>query len=135
MAYEKINWTSTTPINITNLRKMEDGIEQNSKKFDYSTEEQVIGTWIDGKPLYRKVIYANSIDCTEEGFKYVAHGISNLKQAPKLTYAIEHDGHMETYNNVINALSATPENIRLYVKAWGVIKNWYFTIEYTKTTD
>ena len=102
---------------------------------NYSLGEQRIGTWIDGKPLYRKVIYANSIDCTVEGFKYVAHGISNLKQAPKLTYAIEHDGHMETYNNVINALSATPENIRLYVKAWGVIKNWYFTIEYTKTTD
>lgn len=25
-------------------------------KFDYSTEEQIIGTWIDGKPLYRKVV-------------------------------------------------------------------------------
>lgn len=28
---------------------------------NYSTTEQVIGTWIDGKPLYRKVISANSI--------------------------------------------------------------------------
>lgn len=26
----------------------------------YSTEEQRIGTWIDGKPLYRKVIQTNS---------------------------------------------------------------------------
>lgn len=26
---------------------------------DYSTEEQRIGTWIDGKPLYRKVIIGN----------------------------------------------------------------------------
>lgn len=24
---------------------------------DYSTEEQCIGTWIDGKPLYRKCFY------------------------------------------------------------------------------
>ena len=23
---------------------------------NYSTEEQVVGTWIDGKPLYRKVV-------------------------------------------------------------------------------
>lgn len=26
MAYEKTNWTSTTPINVTNLNKIEDGI-------------------------------------------------------------------------------------------------------------
>ena len=70
MAYEKTNWTSTTPINTTNLNKMEAGIKQNNdsidevknivnkvdNKFNYSTEEQMIGTWIDGKPLYRKYI-------------------------------------------------------------------------------
>ena len=26
----------------------------------YSTEEQVVGTWIDGKPIYRKLIFNNS---------------------------------------------------------------------------
>lgn len=31
-----------------------------NKKDTYSTEEQVIGTWIDGKPLYRKVLTGNS---------------------------------------------------------------------------
>lgn len=30
----------------------------------YSTEEQVIGTWIDGKPLYEKVIYLEQWDKT-----------------------------------------------------------------------
>ena len=30
----------------------------------YSTEEQVIGTWIDGKPIYRKVIEVESLICT-----------------------------------------------------------------------
>ena len=28
MAYEKTNWTNTTPINITNLNKIEDGISE-----------------------------------------------------------------------------------------------------------
>ena len=38
------------------------GIMKNGKAYffgsgeNYSTEEQVIGTWIDGKPLYRRVI-------------------------------------------------------------------------------
>ena len=30
------------------------------KKQEYSTEEQVIGTWIDGKPIYRKVMSLQS---------------------------------------------------------------------------
>lgn len=30
----------------------------------YSTDEQVIGTWIDGKPLYSKIIIGNSTDST-----------------------------------------------------------------------
>lgn len=30
-----------------------------NKLNEYSEEETVIGKWIDGKPLYRKIIYAN----------------------------------------------------------------------------
>ena len=32
-----------------------------NRKFDYSTDEQVIGTWIDGKTLYRKVLHYNEL--------------------------------------------------------------------------
>ncbi len=42
------------------LAKIDDYIQNgrasNEKVNNYSTNEQVIGTWIDGKPLYRKVI-------------------------------------------------------------------------------
>lgn len=37
---------------------IEEGIEE-SKLEEYSTSEQIIGTWIDGKPLYRKVFTRN----------------------------------------------------------------------------
>lgn len=83
MAYIKTNWTNTTPINPTNLNKLENGIEQNSNKitvlenkFNYSTEEQVVGTWIDGKPLYRKVINCGTL--TNGGTKEVPTGLSNV---------------------------------------------------------
>ena len=33
----------------------------------YSTNEQIIGKWVDGKPLYRKVIDLNCPKCTKEG--------------------------------------------------------------------
>ena len=41
---------------------------------NYSTSEQRIGTWIDGKPIYRKVITGTVSSATED----VSSGISNL---------------------------------------------------------
>lgn len=38
-----------------NLNQMQDNIEEATKD-TYSTEETVIGTWINGKPIYRKVV-------------------------------------------------------------------------------
>lgn len=43
-----------------------DGIQLNN----YSTNEQLIGTWIDGKPLYRKVILAPNPGITTQGQEY-----------------------------------------------------------------
>ena len=48
----------------------------------YSTTETVVGTWIDGKPLYRKVIDFGTLP--DNTLKNVAHNISNLKQIVKL---------------------------------------------------
>lgn len=41
------NEISTNTTDITNLKK----------SVNYSTTEQVIGTWVDGKPLYRQVLH------------------------------------------------------------------------------
>ena len=74
MAYERVNWenlpSTNTPVNADNLNKLQDkltagtGIEItgeniiNNIQGNYSTDEQVIGRWIDGKTLYRKTIGA-----------------------------------------------------------------------------
>lgn len=44
---------------------------------DYSTTEQVVGTWIDGKPLYEKVIVKNNIEIQAD--VTIAHNISNIE--------------------------------------------------------
>ncbi len=47
----------------------------------YSTDEQLIGRWIDGKPLYQKVITGTLPNCTTEGTvvsKNEQHGIANV---------------------------------------------------------
>ena len=75
MAYVKTIWenlpSESTPINASNLNKIENGIYDNSVNIDningeldtlttYSTDEQVIGTWVDNKPIYRKCFYVSS---------------------------------------------------------------------------
>ena len=87
MAYTRINWqdlpTTTTPRNATNLNKMDSAIKEHDDKLlgntsmgdivvnsitsttgidNYSTTETRIGTWIDGKSLYGKVITGTLVD-------------------------------------------------------------------------
>ena len=40
----------------------------------YSTEEQVIGTWIDGKPIYRKII--QSTTSSDGSTRYIPIGVN-----------------------------------------------------------
>jgi len=54
---EKINWINGqaggTPLSAENLNQMQDNIEEAindvDKKLNYSTEEKVVGTWINRK--------------------------------------------------------------------------------------
>lgn len=43
----------------------------------YSTTEHIVGTWVDGKPLYRKSVFLNSLpNNTTTSYE---HNISNVK--------------------------------------------------------
>lgn len=105
----------------------------------YSEQETIIGTWL-GKPLYRKVIYVPSIDCTNEGFKTVVHNVNNIKKVINFNFTLDakdltNDYTNMVYNTVITSIGFNNQNIRLYVNKWAVITDWYFIMEYTKTTD
>lgn len=43
---------------------------------DYSTTEQVVGTWINSEPLYEKTVDIGNLP--NAGASYTNHGISNL---------------------------------------------------------
>lgn len=65
-----------------------DALEEAMKENQvYSTNEIRIGTWIDGKPLYRKVITA-TLNLSNMGDHYVPSNITNLSQTIKLNYII-----------------------------------------------
>ena len=107
----------------------------------YSTNETVIGTWIDGKPIYRKVIDFGALPKTST--KSMPHGISNIDKFIRvygtanrvdtgdgrvMPYAVSSDaGSIELYQNK-TTITVTTTNDRSPYKA-------YVILEYTKTTD
>lgn len=109
----------------------------------YSTEEQKIGTWINGKPIYRKVVECGALP--NAGFKYIKHNISNIDCIRSVTgvankpsdnlwislpWVSVHDADSMVQCYVNN------ENIVFYTQSdrSNVTESWV-TIEYTKTTD
>ena len=115
----------------------------------YSTEEVKIGTWIDGKPLYRKVVvYKNTEIIGTKGQVVdigINHNISNFKQLCKLDCTTSTgnvlpvsigstDGTNIDFGTRIFQVDSKHINLRLYNDTWGP-REWYITLEYTKTTD
>ena len=67
---------------------------------DYSTSEKMIGTWVDGSPLYQKTIEFGALPNAAE--KSVAHGISNISQIKvlnEIAIKIKGSGTQKIINN------------------------------------
>ena len=101
---------------------------------NYSTDEQVIGTWIDGKPLYRKVVV---IDNPSEGMTFSIANIDEpiniiWKQARSsgLYFSYGHDG---TSYSVIY-FDSTSKNFVVQMGG-GFNGKMVAIVEYTKTID
>ena len=112
---------------------------------DYSTDEKVVGTWIDGKPLYQKTVNCgNLINASSITDKTVAHGISNFDKLVQVTgssYSTEGVVYSTIpLNNPSNGAGVRVRvnsiNIILSVKGdYSMFVNTYVTLQYTKTTD
>lgn len=119
--------------------KVEENINELEKREIYSTEEQVIGKWIDGKPLYRKVINCGSLPNNTQ--KIIQHNIENIDFIIScLGYAMTSTGSgvaLPSYNGIINInLYATTQQIGIITTGdrSSFVKS-YVVLEYTKTTD
>lgn len=108
----------------------------------YSTSEQVVGTWIDGKPLYEKTI-SKTVNCDSE-YDMITRddSISGLPSTavPRFVTGGYFDGgvplsHYDSSNYRTFTMWYS-NNIRGYVK-WGTLSTTTLrvTIQYTKTTD
>lgn len=108
----------------------------------YSTTEHVIGTWIDGKPLYEKTIsvtFTSSADFSgeiKEGTVDISSFVPTAEQIfvdnGKCYYDVSNSSHRGFY-----AIICEAENKRLNVFTRYARTNvtGYFVIQYTKTSD
>lgn len=106
----------------------------------YSTEEKIVGTWIDGKPIYRRVLKATSNSISIADNWIPIQGISDTFAAIK--------NQIETVKNVscvadISSVALGRIEMRLtdgyfevMVSGGGTtVNNFSVILEYTKTTD
>ena len=132
-----ISATDTTYTAGNNITIENGVISANTSGVNYSTNEQVIGTWVDGKPIYRKTIYFPN-GLLVQNNNWVSIGITasslNIERFIK-AFAMgspELAGGSGFNINVGNVNS----NVSVYCDRNGdTIFIDYLTFEYTKTTD
>lgn len=120
-----------------------DEININASLHNYSAVEQVIGTWIDGKPLYEKTISDTSADdilFTSIGAvkeiincygRYIIQSNNNVNE----TYSYNLDNYYDgSYHGIVDVRPTRIKTTFTFGSAYHLMKRW-IVIQYTKTTD
>ena len=110
---------------------------------DYSTEEKIIGTWIDGKPIYRLVSVANRLldgnDVQVAGVfsQAIADTVDTLIKFTAVGGRTAYPGQTGSapMTATLNAWQSTSDNRNMYCNADNKIYSTSVIVEYTKTTD
>ena len=120
----------------------------------YSTEEQIVGEWVDGKPLYQKTITGQLFPLSswntaiEKNYACnYTHNISNIDYIINIFGFAYWSGDNTRYvimgNNCDTRMDCTKTILKLLVPKTGIISPYTdyasaiynITIQYTKTTD
>ena len=103
-----------------------------SRRFKYSTEEQVVGEWIDGKPIYQKT-FDLGVDTEINNTSWTNVGISgtNISNVVLANSVSNTDSRYFS----LNAAKINGVLQFLAARANGAIEIRYITLQYTKTTD
>lgn len=129
---EIFEWTEQTPVTANNLNEMQNILND---KFNYTQEEQRIGTWIDGKPLYRKVIQGTTAD----GDISIDLSYLHIDTLVNIGGTAGSNGDFKPINfDYFGYSISTRYSLgKMYVNASKPYANIPFNIviEYTKTTD
>lgn len=107
------------------------GLNFGSTPHIYSTSEQVIGTWIDGKPIYQRVITGLSIGQNTGASYTIPKPSPDLKQIIDSTLM----STLTQYKTVTHPPTWITDSSNLAIRSQEADTYDTFIIDYTKTTD
>lgn len=135
------------PLNIADTQARQDITEIKSNLTelrDYSTNEIVVGTWIDGKPIYQKTITIGNIG-TNSAWQQFPHNISNLDKTIDFKAMLRNNDDQFWYKLPTTRPASNPVTgviIAIRYDYIAILNTWlangrdcFVTIQYTKTTD
>jgi len=121
------------------------------KNIVYSTEEHVVGTWIDGSTLYEKTIINESLSYVSVG-SYKAYNVAHLSlntgivmwesgcvhdRTDDRMYTLPYDRYYSNTDKIVPEVFATSSEIQVWVTTQSdasySLDKAYVTIRYTKT--
>jgi hypothetical protein len=104
----------------------------------YSTREKKIGTWINGKSVYRKVVDIDYITLVA-GENTIEHGISNMETVVRMDLILRYINEEWYYNwDQYRNITIDYSKITISIDSGYANSDWnggHIIIEYTKTTD
>lgn len=141
IANNEANIGTLSGLNTTNKNNLVGAINEVNNKFNYSTEEQVIGKWINNKPIYRKIVFFEVTSNSDISHNYNIQSVENIWIDESASYIL---GDYETLG--VNWYYATSDWCRTWInKNQGFIRfkcpssigtrTCYVCLRYTKTTD
>lgn len=109
-------------------------VNQNDiNKSTYSTSEQVIGKWTNGKPIYRKVVTGTVPK--SDYYPTVATGITNLDKVISISAVLAYGNNREYFSSTRYTYYLDKGDNKITIVTPDVEGDATFTICYTKTTD
>ncbi|MBR1718391.1 MAG: hypothetical protein IJ715_03890 [Bacilli bacterium] len=126
---------------VTNVQAAIDSLKLAKTSDNYSADERVVGTWINGKPIYQKTITGLNIDITWEAqyvawtpeISFTALGINNVDEIfPGMMGFVTNNSNKVICDNV--TLRRTSSTSAIFGFMYGGKLNG-ITLRYTKTTD
>lgn len=143
-------WTHYARTNVTahftlQYTKQSDTTISIGEDTDYSTEEKIIGTWIDGKPLYQKTVELPSVSSGDNAIPisnidYIVSSVATLNNSINIVSNTSIFFDSSHYCVGVVQKNVSTGNVVLYVSigsGWSSWENkpWKITIQYTKTTN
>lgn len=122
-----------TQLNTTNKGSVVNAINEVNNKFNYSTEEQVVGKWTNGKPIYRKVVTGTVPK--SDFYPTVATGITNLDKVVSISLCLAYGDNRQYFSSVRYTYYLGKDDNEITIVSPDIEGDATFTICYTKTTD